>query len=680
MNLRIARCWFACRKRNQRRSVIKDNKVVVKVLAPEITPSQNLVITGNQAVLGNWQPENSPVMNDSKFPEWSIEIRTKELYDTVEYKFCIIDRKSRQIIRWELGDNRILPPVKADNKITEIIAEPQFRDEHIKWRVAGTVIPVFALRTENSFGIGDFGDLLFFIDWLRLTSQHILQLLPVNDTTQSHTWRDSYPYNAISIYALHPLYLNLTQLGILNSSKRRVFYSRKQRELNALPEVDYEKVDRYKWKYFKEIFEQDGETTINSKEFSVFYSKNKLWLKPYAEFCKKRDKTDCAELYYFLQYHLHNQLSNVAKYAHSQGIALKGDIPIGISRDGVDAQTDKKLFNLDFQTGAPPDIFSPTGQNWGFPTYNWETMQKNGYRWWKNRFAKMSEYFDAYRIDHILGFFRIWEIPVKYRDGLYGIFSPALPYSQEEITGLPGRCFMEDPRRKGWFHPAINGRNLNEMTDEQREKFNKIYEDYFYRRNNDLWRENATEKLNALISSTDMLACGEDLGMIPDCVPDVMRNLQILSLEIERMSKEYGVEFTRMDTLPYLSVCTASTHDMDTVRMWWTEDRERTQRYYNQVLQCEGDAPEDCTAEICEKILARHLHSNSMMAIFSLQDWLSTDTNIRRPNASEERINIPAKERHYWRYRMHLNISDLMSANQLNEKIREMINQAGRKL
>jgi 4-alpha-glucanotransferase len=658
MNSRIARCWFACRKKNNIQPLNKAHKkIIVKLFAPEITPAQNLVITGNQAVLGEWNPENSPLMDDSRFPEWTVEIDAEKLYGTVEYKFCIVDKATKKLIRWELGENRILPLISNDKKVTEIFAEPALRDEQHFWKCAGTVVPVFALRTENSFGIGDFGDLFACIDWLNLTGQHILQTLPVNDTTQSHTWQDSYPYNAVSIYALHPIYLNLNALGTLNDSKRQAFFLRKQRELNALSEIDYEQVDKYKWKFFKEIFKQDGTKTSDSKEFVKFYSKNKTWLVPYAEFCKKRDKTTSTELYYFLQYHLHRQLSAAADYAHSKGIALKGDIPIGVNRDGVDVQTDKKLFNLDFQTGAPPDIFSPTGQNWGFPTYNWEAMKKDGFRWWKRRLAKMAEYFDAYRIDHILGFFRIWEIPIKYSDGLYGIFSPALPYSEKEIQNFPLKLFLEDPRRKGFFHPAINSKDCRGLNDEQRRDFENLYNDYFYRRNNELWRATGYEKLKTLTTSTDMLACGEDLGMIPDCVPEVMRDLQILSLEIERMPKEYGLELTRMDALPYLSVCTPSTHDMETVRIWLGEND---------------------TEDACEKVLARHLNTNSMLAVFPLQDWLSLDKNIRRQNADEERINIPANPRHYWRYRMHKNFSELMQADQLNNKIRKLICDSGR--
>jgi 4-alpha-glucanotransferase len=548
-------------------------------------------------------------------------------------------------------------------------------------------------------------------------------------------------------------------VGKLNDSERNTFYRKKQKELNALEVVDYEQVEQAKWAFFSEIFSQEGEKTLNSVEFAEFFNNNKEWLAPYASYSHCRDKIYPVELYYYLQFHLHKQLSEARDYAHSKGIVLKGDIPIGISKTSIEACTEPDFFNRQYQTGAPPDDFSATGQNWGFPTYNWEKMEADQFGWWKKRFGKMSDYFDAYRIDHILGFFRIWEIPESSVQGLLGCFSPALPLSVEEIQsagfnfkserytsahineyflyelfgdytqevcqvyldrsssrhfalkekfntqlkiktlfsgkddeksrkirdGLYAVCnevlFMEDKRKPGYFHPRISASSsfiYRELDDSDKYAFDNLYWDYFYRRHNIFWGEEGYKKLLPLISSTDMLACGEDLGMIPECVPAVMNRLQIFSLEIERMPKDPNVEFTALRDLPYHSVCTTSTHDMDTIRMWWEENPERTQRYYNHVLHRWGAAPAGCPAEICEQILFNHLNTRSMLTIIPLQDWLSMDDRIRRANANEERINIPANPHHYWRYRMYPAIEDLINAGGLNSRIKDLIRNTGR--
>ncbi|MDR2621470.1 MAG: 4-alpha-glucanotransferase [Dysgonamonadaceae bacterium] len=787
----FTKSWFphTVRKGKAKAKTHFKSKVQINVFAPEINDNQTLALVGNQPALGAWNPGKALILDDINFPEWSIAIDAAQLTHPVEYKFCIVDRKDKSVIRWETGENRILPLSGTKKNETLIFSGLQFRDEGFEWKCAGTVIPVFSLRSRHSFGIGDFADLKLLVDWLSLTSQKILQILPVNDTTQTHTWLDSYPYNAISIFALHPVYLRLDLMGQLNDSERDDFYRKKQKELNDLEVVDYEQVEHAKWAFFREIFNQEGEKTLDTEEFAGFFKNNKDWLMPYAAYSYLRDKNNTSDfnlwqdykkydkdrteklchpdapqykeiaLYYYLQFHLHKQLSGAKDYAHAKGVVLKGDIPIGISKTSIEAWTEPNFFRMKYQTGAPPDDFSKTGQNWGFPTYNWEEMEADRFGWWKKRFRKMSDYFDAYRIDHILGFFRIWEIPENSVQGLLGYFSPALPLSIDEIQqagfnfqperyttahineyflhelfgdytqevcqvyldktsslhfapkeklntqlkikthfegkddeksrtireGLYAICnetlFIRDKQDPNRFHPRISAAYsfiYRELNGSDKQAFDNLYWNYFYRRHNIFWGEQGYNKLSPLISATGMLACGEDLGMIPECVPAVMNQLQIFSLEIERMPKNPDVEFTGLWNLPYHSVCTTSTHDMDTIRMWWKENPERTQRYYNNVLHGGGAAPEECLPEICERILFNHLNTRSMLTIIPLQDWLSIDGQIRRANATGERINIPANPRHYWRYRMHLFIEDLMNAGELNARIKDLIRNTGR--
>ena len=571
------------------------------------------------------------------------------------------------------------------------------------FRGAGTAIPVFSLRSEEDFGVGEFYDLKKMVDWAAETGQSILQLLPINDTTMTHTWTDSYPYNANSTFALHPQFVNLQAAGV----KQTPSFKKMRNELNSLPQVDYEKVNNEKTRLLKRLFNTESAQVFDSESYKDFFEANKTWLLPYAVFCALRDEKgtpdfnewgsyakytarkaaeyyaehkDEVDFHCFVQYHLDRQLKEVVAYAHARGVVFKGDLPIGISRTSVDAWCFPKLFNMDSQAGAPPDAFSADGQNWGFPTYNWDEMAKDGYAWWKARLRKMAEYFDAFRIDHILGFFRIWEIPVPEKSGLMGHFSPALPYTEEEIRakGLPlETLFIEDPHKKGYWHPRISIQNTDAfrcLNDGQKWVFNQLYDDFFYRRHNDFWKQQALRKLPDLLSSTGMLACGEDLGMIPACVASVMDSQRILSLEIQRMPKDPAVEFGDPMRYPQLCVCTTSTHDMSPVRAWWEEeDRALIQRFYNNMLGRQGAAPANATADICEQIIRQHLASPAMLTILPLQDWLAMDAGLRYEHADQERINIPANPRHYWRYRMHRTLEDLLSQHAFNGKLREMV-------
>lgn len=541
-------------------------------------------------------------------------------------------------------------------------------------RMAGVAIPVFSLRSNEDFGVGEFYDLKKMVDWAAATGQHIIQLLPINDTTRSRTWKDSYPYSSISSFALHPMYINLPAAGV----KIDKAYKKTQEELNALPQVDYERVNSEKQKLLKKLYAKEGESVLASRACAKFVKDNSEWLKPYADFCAERDGDD-AGYHIFVQFHLAGQMEEVREYAHTKGVFLKGDLPIGVSRESVEVRSSAGLFNLDSQAGAPPDAFSADGQNWGFPTYNWDEMAKDNYAWWRMRLRVMAKYFDAFRIDHILGFFRIWEIPVPEKSGMYGHFSPALPYSREEIEshGLPVYgLFIE---HKGKFHPLIGAHRNPEyasLDDWHKAVFNHIYDDYFYHRHNEFWRDSAMRKLPTLLGCTPMLACGEDLGMIPACVPDVMKELGILSLEIERMPKNTGVDFGRTEDYPVNCVCTTSTHDMSPLRKWWKEEsRELIQEYYNNVLGWQGEAPSDCTSEIAREIVRRHLASPAKLAILPLQDWLATSSDIEMPDCMTEQINIPAVSEHYWRYRMHITLEALLSSEKFNNSIARIINE-----
>ena len=599
---------------------------------------------------------------------------------------------------------------------------PEYIEINDSWqmmpRCAGTAIPVFSLRSEQSFGTGEFNDLRLMVDWAAATGQKVLQLLPVNDTTMTGTWADSYPYRANSIYALHPQFIHLPDAGVTEDEE----YLKSKEELERLPSLDYEKVNTIKDRLLRKAFAEKWRGTCRTAAFRAFMRDNSFWLTPYAAFRILQTRYGSAdfnkweqfreydpdkiedllekekqEYHYhcYVQFHLHRQLCRARDYAHAHGVYLKGDLPIGISPSSSDAWISPELFHLDSQAGAPPDAFAAKGQNWGLPTYNWEKMSADGYAWWKARMKNMEQYFDAFRIDHILGFFRIWEIPLGAQSGLLGHFNPALPYSTEYLRSLGFRLpdsgsaipetedtlFVADPHREGYWHPRIAAQDTEayRMSDARtKDIFNRLYDDFFYRRHNSFWKESAMKKLPELLSSTHMLACGEDLGMIPDCVPEVMKHLSILSLEIQRMPKVSGKDFADVRNYPDMSVCSTSTHDMNPLRAWWEEDRNLTGKFYREVLSESGEAPQDCEPWICRKIVKMHLDSPSRLAILPLQDWLSMDGRLRNPDPDSERINDPAESRHYWRYRMHLTLEQLIEADDLNSGIRSMITSSGR--
>ena len=749
--------------------------VVFRVSAPQLTKGQSLALLGSHPALGDWNSARFLRMEYLGQADWMLSVNVDAILLPLEYKYVIIDDATNSLVAWEEGDNRttegLLPPELSavpDGTVLVVYGE-SLRVKEQTWRAAGVVVPVFSLRSEQSYGVGDFGDLRRMVDWAVATGMKVIQTLPVNDTTTDGGWHDSYPYNIVSAFALHPHYLDLEALGPMKDKKKMTAYHRQRRELNALGYSDYEAVDRVKSAYVREVFEERGKQTLDSKEFKAWFDENKDWLQLYAVWINNRQESAYKDLslIYFIQYHLHCQLKAAAEYARSKGVVLKGDIPIGVNRDSVETATHPELFNMDSQTGAPPDAFSQNGQNWGFPTYNWKaatnsqlsTLNSPLSTWFHRRLRWMSQYFDAFRIDHVLGFFRIWEIPDDAVFGLLGHFSPALPLAVSEIEyfGLPfrkdfmtrpfindriiqrlfgihaqyvrenfliprsyglydlkaefdtqkkvrdyfagrgdenslwirdglyrlisGVLFLEDPRQPEMYHPRIGVFQepvYDALTAEEKDAFMRLYNNYYYQRHNFFWGGEAIRRLTDILSSSRMLCCAEDLGMLPDCVAPVLDQLRILTLEIQSMPKQNGFEFTHLDGNPYRSVATFSTHDMPPLRLWWEESPERTQRYYVTMLQKQGHAPEHLPAHLAEEIIARHLYCPSMLCLMSLQDWLAMDSELRSKNPREERINVPSDSYNRWKYRMHLTIDDLLAAAKYNNKVRTMIKRSKR--
>jgi 4-alpha-glucanotransferase len=758
------------------------------VKAPLLPEFQRPCLLGGVQTLGCWNQAAPAPLQRRENGCFTVRLDLARESFPIEYKYGVYDSKRNAFLRYEDGGNRVLADT-APFAGRVIVNDGFARLPCPRWRGAGVAIPVFSLRTNQSFGAGEFLDLRLLADWARRVGLKLIQILPVNDTSATKTATDSYPYAAISAFALHPLYLNLDRLAESANQPLPEELVRARCQLNALESMDYNAVMKAKLAFARKVFPAQRKKIFASAKYRDFYNQNRHWLAPYAAFCFLRDKfqtpdfnqwpecrvysademnalvardpaaRDEVELHCFIQFHLHSQLREAADYARSQGVILKGDIAIGVHPHGADAWQEPDLFNTDMQAGAPPDPFAAKGQNWGFPTYNWQRMRDGGFDWWKRRLAQMSNYFDAIRIDHILGFFRIWSIPKNAVEGILGFFDPAIPVQPgefaargiaidrarltrpfindavlEEVFGAeregvkreflnclgdgsyslkpefatqrdvekhfaPREKDENDERLKEGLYDLISNVLLIEapggalhfrlgmeqtpsfrMLDQKTQAaLRDLYLDYFFRRQDDFWKQQALEKLPALKRATDMLICGEDLGMVPDCVPGVMTQLGLLRLEVQRMpTKGGGMDFSRPADAHYLSVVTPSTHDMSTIRGWWEEDKSITQKFFNRELQQPGSAPPGCEPWINQEIVRQHLDSPAIWSIFQLQDLMGMDGALRRADVSAERINVPATSNYCWRYRMHLSLEELAQAGSFIHRVEDLIRRSGR--
>ena len=769
--------------------VEKNTTHIFRVKAPLLAPHHTICIIGESSILGSWDASKAKLLTKiehSTYFEISLDGANSNF--PFVYKYGVYDLQKKYFVQFEEGNNRVLyEPVGKDKLV--IVNDGFVHLPQNQWKGAGVAIPVFSLRSEQSSGVGEFSDIKLLVDWANKVGLKLIQILPINDTTATHSWMDSYPYAAISAFALHPMYIRLSDVAKQGQKDLLKPYSNGIEALNNLPAVDYEKVMSLKWKVLKQLFELNGKGDLATKEFATYFEENKNWLVSYAAFSYLRDLHGTVDFnhwpshavynekeiekitapqsktyssiafFYFVQYHLHLQLLEATQYAHKKGVVVKGDIPIGVYRFGADAWQNSHLFHMNMQAGAPPDDFAVSGQNWGFPTYNWEVMAKDEFAWWKSRFDQMKFYFDAFRIDHILGFFRIWSIPMNGVEGILGRFVPAIPVSINEINArgihfdhyrftqpfinetvlfqqfgydnelikkeylksigeghyellpafktqrqietyfsilpqdewhskvkqglynLISNVILIDDEQPHQFHFRFNiehTSSFQHLEERTKTQLKELYVDYFFKRQDEAWKKEAMLKLPMLKLCTNMLICGEDLGLVPSCVPDVMYQLGMLSLEVQRMPKASEKTFFHPNDAPYLSVVTPSSHDTSTIRGWWEEDRVKTQQFYNHEIGQWGDAPVYCEAWINKAILLQHLYSPAMWAIFQLQDYLGVDESIRRDDPKEEQINVPANPKHYWRYRMHLTLEDLVNADHFNQEWYSAIKSSGR--
>ncbi|KAK4272410.1 hypothetical protein QN277_020974 [Acacia crassicarpa] len=759
-----------------------------KVRCPNIEKDTSICVIGSHAQLGQWKVPNGLKLNYCGESVWQADCVIQRSDFPIKYRYCKYDKAGNMSI--ENGPNREVSTNCSSGETKYIFLSDGMLRE-VPWRGAGVAIPMFSVRSESDIGVGEFLDLKLLVDWAVASGFHLVQLLPINDTSVHGMWWDSYPYSSLSVFALHPLYLRVQALSENLPDEIKQEIEKAKRHLDG-KDVDYEATMATKLSIAKKVFALEKDLILNSSSFQKFFSENEEWLKPYAAFCFLRDFFETSDhsqwgrfhyyskdkleklvskeslhydiicFHYYVQYHLHLQLSEAAEYARNMGVVLKGDLPIGVDKNSVDTWVYPNLFRMNTSTGAPPDYFDKNGQNWGFPTYNWEEMSKDNYAWWRARLAQMAKYFTAYRIDHILGFFRIWELPDHAMTGLVGKFRPSIPLSQEELESegiwdfnrlsrpyirlghlqekfgdswtfvaatflneYENQCFkfkedcntekkiaaklksfadgslfesedkirrnlfdliqnivlIRDPEDAKKFYPRFNledTSSFNDLDDHSKNVLRRLYYDYYFHRQENLWRENALKTLPVLMNSSDMLTCGEDLGLIPSCVHPVMQELGLLGLRIQRMPSEPDLEFGIPSQYSYMTVCAPSCHDAATLRAWWEEDEDRRLRFFRNVMECDMLPPDQCTSEVAYFIIRQHVESPSMWAIFPLQDLLALKEEYTTRPAKEETINDPTNPKHYWRYRVHVTVESLLEDNELTSIINNLVRESGR--
>ena len=458
--------------------------------------------------------------------------------------------------------------------------------------------------------------------------------------------------------------------------------------------------------------------------------------------------------YSWVQFILENQLSKVTQYLISTGINLKGDLPILMNLDSADVWASRDIFNIQNRAGAPPDMYSADGQNWGFPTYYWESMEKDDYKWWKERLKQAAKFYNAYRIDHVLGFFRIWTIPPKYNSGSMGYFSPSSYLTIQELQNIG----ISNGRLKWLSKPHIPGHELRsllglesndiirellqqinnedlflfkdciesvndiysnmEISDEAKNILVNFYQNltllkiddnnyattwfYFksrgYKSMNDhekyefeellksknelsmrIWETQGAKLLKFMKESQDMLVCAEDLGIIPQCVPKVLEDLNILGLHVNRWARKYkevGEPYIKPSQYKYLSVSTPAVHDSTTVRQWWSE-LTLTDEFSN-ALNLEKILEKDPTESEVKKLYEALIKTSSQIAMFQFQDLLAISNKLRNKDSNKERINVPGTvNNENWCYRMEFTLEQLIKETKFNNELKAIIEKRG---
>lgn len=599
-------------------------------------------------------------------------------------------------------------------------------------RLAGVAIPLFSLRRQGDAGCGDFAALEAFAPVAERMGMCIIQLLPLEDTTLYGDSRDSYPYRPLASTVLNPIYIAVDQLPPLKDQQLEQELRAKAERLCAQKTFDYTQVwqlkRRWLWASFTEQADASPYFTDMINRYAHLTDNNPsshrmpiwhywVWMRMALDLLPdlnreewdfwdamervKELKTENKALvvrtgnfYAYCYMVAQRQMRRAVATLRQYGLSLMGDLTVGIDPHAADTIAYPGDFNNRLSCGAPPDYFSPDGQNWGIVT-----CRGNSEMLWQERFAYLERFYDYLRVDHVLGFFRMWSIPRDGRSGMLGYFVPSHRYSEERIAKLG----LSETLRPEWIAPIDKPATTQEvlwvacidggyvprydvasaepfatLSPDLQERMRAVCEEYYYSANEELWRKRGLERLSFMQKLTSIHLCAEDLGMVPQCVYPVLEELGILKLYVERMPKSAGIEF---EAAPYFSedsVATTSTHDCAPLRLWWAEDAARSRRYYDYFLTDYG-VPYDTTLtpELAEIIVRRHLESSSRLCILPLQDWLAlSPEHCATVDPHSEQINDPSNPHHVWSYRMPIGVEQL--PDDWIRQLRQMISETHR--
>ena len=651
-------------------------------------------------------------------------------------------------------------------------------------RLLGVVVPVGALRGSESTGVGEFLDLIELAAFCVDMGIGLIQILPVNDTGY-----ESSPYSALTAFALNPMYIKLGALeeaapfsGEIKTLGSK--YDSKER-------FPYYELLKAKMGLLRKMYNGNKETINKDAQSGILaaWIKKNPWVKPYAVFRRLKESNEekswkewkeyrdvCGkdidmlwdnpvlkEEHYFwawLQRALDSQFSQAAQAVRDMGLLLEGDLPILMNEDSCDVWINSTIFCSDLSAGAPPDMYSPDGQNWGFPIYNWEAQSGDNYSWWKARLKVAEKYYDAYRIDHVLGFFRIWASSREDNSSALGRFIPYVPVTRNDLEELefdkdrirwlsrPHTPTKEiwDSIQDNWGHPTSAGEvsvevarvfdlAFNRISNEELWLFkdsikgeknicalglrpaaekalikawhNRLFFEYekdkffpvWYYRNSrayaslsedeqtvleDLllkrrlesektWKEEGNKLLSVLIESSSMLPCAEDLGAVPECVPQVLSRLKILGLRVVRWFRLWdkeGQPYIPFEEYPELSVCTPAVHDSSTVRDWW--DSEADQGVFAGFIG-KPSLPKKYNPGTAKVFLKHTAAAASRFRVFQIQDLLHLSKKWYAADPASERVNVPGTANEFnWTYRIPAPISEIRKDGELVQNIREL--------
>ncbi|NGX31260.1 MAG: 4-alpha-glucanotransferase [Chlamydiae bacterium] len=497
----------------------------------------------------------------------------------------------------------------------------------------GFCIPLFSLRTKTSLGIGEFLDLLPLIDWCAKLSMDVIQLLPINDTGTEKS-----PYSAISSLALNPVYISLHVLEKCHDTpKLRKLYAELE-EFEKLKRANYHDVRAKKLEYLYTYFSCPDIFKRHKEDYYNFFKKH-AWVRDYAlfrilknhfdqkpwhnwpktyqdptnakleEWAKKFEKELKYEI--FLQYLCFSQMERVKKYANEKKVFIKGDIPILVNKDSVDVWTQQDSFFREKFAGCPPDRFNREGQNWGFPLFNWKRMEENDYAWWKERLKVAQNIFNIYRVDHAVGFFRIWAVHKGKTPG-FGNFEP------------------EDKKK---------------------------------------WLEHGSKVFRMMLLNTTMLPIAEDLGTVPKKIQECIKSLGICGTSVLHSQYHWRYPHFFKDAQNYhpVSMTTVGTHDMEPLAAWYKRYPQISKRFAHFM---HWDYDGKMTRLQQEQTLTFAHSTSSAFHINMFDEYLSLIEEFTIEPLEDRRINLPGMIiKNNWTLRMNQPLETVSKHEQLNQTL-----------